>query len=52
MASPIDSSASIKRIAWAFGCAKKDSEEEARLYRLLKVKLREIEERYAVGGGA
>lgn len=28
-------SASLKRIAWAFGCAKKDSEEEAALYRLL-----------------
>jgi len=29
------SGASIKRIAWAFGCAKKDSDEEAALYRLL-----------------
>ena len=28
-------SASTKRIAWAFGCAKKDSDEEAALYKLL-----------------
>jgi hypothetical protein len=28
-------SASIKRIAWAFGCSKKDSEEERALYKLL-----------------
>jgi len=27
--------ASLKRIAWGYGCAKKDSEEEAALYRLL-----------------
>jgi len=28
-------SASTKRLAWAFACAKKDSDEEIALYRLL-----------------
>ncbi len=30
--------ASLKRIAWAFGCAKKDSDEEAMLRRILIVR--------------
>lgn len=30
---------SVKRIAWAFGCARKDTEEERQLYRLLLRKL-------------
>lgn len=29
----------IKRLAWAFGCAKKNSDEEAALYRLLVEKI-------------
>lgn len=28
-------SGSIKRLAWAFGCAKKGSDEEVELYRIL-----------------
>jgi hypothetical protein len=39
---------SIKRIAWAFGCAKRDSEEEAKLYRLL---LSKVAERLALDAG-
>lgn len=31
---------SPKRLAWAFGCAKKDSDEEVVLYRMLVEKLR------------
>lgn len=27
---------SVKRIAWAFGCARKGSDEEAALYRVLR----------------
>lgn len=34
--------ASIKRIAWAFGCAKKDSDEERDLYRLLLERIAEL----------
>lgn len=34
----------IKRIAWAFGCAKKDSIEETALYRLLLAKVEAIRE--------
>jgi hypothetical protein len=30
---------SIKRLAWAFGCAKKGSDEEVALYRLLVEKM-------------
>lgn len=33
---------SIKRLAWAFGCAKKDSEEESALYRMLITKVESI----------
>ena len=33
---------SVKRIAWAFGCAKKDSDEEIALYKLLLDKLERI----------
>jgi hypothetical protein len=35
--------ASIKRVAWAFGCAKKDSDEEVKLYRILLEKVAQIE---------
>ncbi len=31
---------SPKRLAWAFGCAAKDSDEERRLFRALKKKIR------------
>lgn len=34
---------SIKRIAWAFGCAKRDSEEESELYRMLLAKVERIQ---------
>ncbi|HZJ67704.1 MAG TPA: hypothetical protein VFD36_29575 [Kofleriaceae bacterium] len=33
--------ASLKRIAWAFGCAKKGSTEEAQLEELLVARLRD-----------
>jgi len=36
-------SASIKRIAWAFGCAKKDSDGERELYRLLLERTAELQ---------
>lgn len=32
-----DENVSVKRLAWAFGCAKKDSVEEVELYRRLRV---------------
>lgn len=35
----LDLTASLKRIAWAYGCAKKGSEQEARLRDLLLTKL-------------
>lgn len=35
-------SVGVKRLAWAFGCSKKDSEEEAELYRRLVEKLDRI----------
>lgn len=35
-------SASIKRIAWAFGCAKKDSDGERELYQLLLERTAEL----------
>lgn len=41
---------SIKRIAWAFGCAKKDSEEESALYSLLLDKIERIRARRAEDG--
>lgn len=34
------SSASLKRIAWAFGCAKKGSDEERQLEAILRDRLR------------
>lgn len=34
----------VKRIAWAFGCAKKDSDEEVELYRLLLAKIERLKE--------
>ena len=34
--------ASIKRIAWAFGCAKKDSDEETALYRVLRDRMAKV----------
>ncbi len=36
----IDIDSSLKRIAWAYGCAKRDSEEEADLGKLLLAKFR------------
>ena len=33
---------SVKRLAWAFGCAKRDSEEESALYRLLVEKISKL----------
>ena len=36
------SSLSIKRLAWAFGCARPDSETESKLYRLLVQKVATI----------
>lgn len=33
---------SVKRLAWAFGCAKKDSDEEIALYRLLVEKMAKL----------
>lgn len=30
---------STKRLAWAFGCAKKDSDEERALYKLLRERM-------------
>lgn len=35
-------SASTKRIAWAFGCAKKDSDEERALYNLLVERIEKL----------
>ena len=35
-------SVSVKRLAWAFGCAKKDSDEEIALYKALVEKVRSI----------
>ena len=34
--------ASVKRIAWAFGCAKKDSDEECALYRVLRERMERV----------
>lgn len=34
--------ASIKRIAWAFGCAKKNSDEEIQLYKILLARAAKI----------
>lgn len=34
--------ASTKRIAWAFGCAKKDSDEERALYRVLRERFAKV----------
>ena len=31
--------ASLKLVAWAYGCIRKDSEDEAKLFELLKTKL-------------
>jgi hypothetical protein len=39
---------SIKRVAWAFGCAKKDSDEEIALYRILLEKAASIGNRYVL----
>lgn len=36
------SQASTKRIAWAFGCARKDSDEEMALYRILVERVAEL----------
>lgn len=36
------SAVSLKRIAWAFGCAKKDSEEEEALYRVLVARVDQV----------
>ena len=51
IANPDD--ASLKRIAWAFGCAKRDSEQERVLYRILLERVeqlrREREARDAAG---
>jgi len=35
-------SVSIKRLAWAFGCAKKDSDEERQLYRMLRERFEKL----------
>lgn len=35
----IDANASLKRIAWAYGCAKKGSAEETLLENLLRLKV-------------
>ncbi len=40
-------SASTKRIAWAFGCAKKDSDEEIALYRVLVERIEELRSKRA-----
>lgn len=37
-------SASLKRIAWAYGCAKKGSDEEEALRRILVAKVRDTNE--------
>lgn len=37
----IDLSSSLKRIAWAYGCAKKGGDEERRLGELLIAKLKQ-----------
>ncbi len=42
---PVDLTSSIKRIAWAYGCSKKDSQEE---YDLLDLLLRKIEAEHEV----
>lgn len=34
--------ATMKRIAWAFGCARKDSDEEAALYKILRERFETI----------
>ena len=33
---------STKRMAWAFGCAKKDSDEERALYKVLRARFEKI----------
>jgi hypothetical protein len=33
---------SVKRLAWAFGCAKKDSDEEVALYRRLRAHFEQL----------
>ena len=43
--SAVSIASSLKRIAWAYGCAKKGSETEALLRELLLQKLREEEGR-------
>lgn len=43
------SSVSVKRLAWAFGCSKKDSDEEQALYRALVAKV--LESRHAKDEG-
>lgn len=35
-------SASIKRIAWAFGCARKDSDQEHELYKVLVERIEKL----------
>lgn len=35
-------SSSVKRLAWAFGCAKRDSDEEIALYRILVDRVRAL----------
>jgi hypothetical protein len=35
--------ASLKRIAWAFGCAKKGSDEEIALFRILRERFERLE---------
>ena len=43
---------SIKRLAWAFGCAKKGSDEELQLYRLLVERIATLRaEREELSGG-
>ncbi len=34
--------ASLKQLAWAYGCAKKHSDEESTLLRMLVAKVREV----------
>lgn len=34
--------ASTKRLAWAFGCAKKDSDEEIALYKILRERFEKL----------